>query len=1401
MAQNYKIPPKFDDKVTYETWRNEIKMWTLVTDLDPKKQALAVALSLTGRTRETALELKAEDLNNEDGMDILLNALDVVYKKDIIDSAYEAYTNFESFKKIDTMIMSDYINEFEHRYTRTKKHDMSLPDAVLAFKLLDNSNLNTKERQLALTACPDIKYDTMRSALKRIFSEDHSCTAVNSNTPFKIKQEPVETIFATERSTTEFRPRNMTYRNNNNTNLKGTNPLNKFGRRTRCAICESVFHWAKDCYLNERNKTEKSESVNITLFTNEKHKDEIFMMEAYGTAVIDTACTRTVCGKKWLDEYRYSLRESSDSMFTRTESNQQFKFGDGVEVKSIENIMIPALIGNTSCNISTEVVNCDIPLLLSKDSLKKANTVLNLSNDSATMFGEPVRLNFTSSGHYCVNLKGDNSSVEANQIEEVLTTVNTKKYDKCELVKLHKQFGHATSEKLIILLKTAGVGLDIDITNMLQDIVKECETCMKFKRPLPKPAVSVPLATKFNHMVAMDLHEIQSNVWYLHIIDLFTRYSAAVVIFSKRSDIIVKQFIQIWISVHGPPKFVLTDNGREFDNKEFHDMAENFNITVKTTPAYSPWSNGILERHNRTLSEILSKVKHDTTLDWQTALAWSVNAKNCLCNVHGFSAHQLVYGENPNLPSVLIDDLPALEGSSESKCVTEHLIGLHEARKAYIEVETSDRIRRALRKQTRNYDNYITGDIVYYKRDDSNEWKGPGVVIGQDGVVVFVRHGGSYIRVHKCRLTKLSCELSDLNEHMELSIDSSIDEQSANDNKNSTHEDVNIDDFDDDQTVELNEQSVTVQNSVSSNSEPDLSRICLKPKVGQYLNFTEENGNSCVVKVLSRAGKATSALKDWYNIEYIQPASKEGVKISADISRLKDVQFTDLNSSESSDSCFYMVEDVCFDQAKIDELNKWIEFDVYEELPDTGQKCISTRWICTVKGTSTGDICKARLVARGFEDTDKNNVEKDSPTCAKESLRLVLAIIAQYNWKPKSMDIKTAFLQGQELSRDIYLKPPKEANVVGVVWHLKKCVYGLSDASLCWYNKVKEVMLDSGSQVSTVDPAVFYWVDKDGLKGLLASHVDDFIWSGSDNFEQNFIERIRKKLNVGREEIDTFKYVGLNLTSDENKITLDQHHYIKSLEPIELTKHRAIDKESSLTVLESNAMRSKIGQIMWIASQTRPDVMFDASLLASSFNQAKVKDLVEVNKVIKKIKSENVNLKFQHLGKSDSLKLLVFSDASLGNLPDGGSQGGYLVFLVGDNGKFSLVSWQSKKVRRVVRSTLAAEALAMSEAVDEAIFLAFLYTEITLGHACPTLLPLECITDNHSLHQTVHSNNHVSEKRLRIEISGIKQLMNSKQISALKWSSSKTQIADCLTKKGSSSLVLLGLLEKGTLQL
>ena len=146
-------------------------MWQLVTDLDQKKQALAVTLCLSGRAREAALEIKAEELNTNDGMKILLTKLDSVFQKDSIDLAYVAYTLFEQCKRHESTSITDHIVEFERKYNQIKKYKMALPEPVLAFKLLDNAGLSQKERQLVLTATSTSDFSSMKSALKRILEE------------------------------------------------------------------------------------------------------------------------------------------------------------------------------------------------------------------------------------------------------------------------------------------------------------------------------------------------------------------------------------------------------------------------------------------------------------------------------------------------------------------------------------------------------------------------------------------------------------------------------------------------------------------------------------------------------------------------------------------------------------------------------------------------------------------------------------------------------------------------------------------------------------------------------------------------------------------------------------------------------------------------------------------------------------------------------------------------------------------------------------------------------------------------------------------------------------------------------------------------------------------------------
>ena len=91
-----------------------------MTELTKKKQktttpktTLAVTLSLSGQAREKVLQIPANELEQDTGMDKLIAELNSLFKKETIDLSYEAYLQFERFKKEYTMDMADFIVEFE----------------------------------------------------------------------------------------------------------------------------------------------------------------------------------------------------------------------------------------------------------------------------------------------------------------------------------------------------------------------------------------------------------------------------------------------------------------------------------------------------------------------------------------------------------------------------------------------------------------------------------------------------------------------------------------------------------------------------------------------------------------------------------------------------------------------------------------------------------------------------------------------------------------------------------------------------------------------------------------------------------------------------------------------------------------------------------------------------------------------------------------------------------------------------------------------------------------------------------------------------------------------------------------------------------------------------------------
>jgi hypothetical protein len=93
-----------------------------------------------------------------------------------------------------------------------------------------------------------------------------------------------------------------------------------------------------------------------------------------------------------------------------------------------------------------------------------------------------------------------------------------------------------------------------------------------------------------------------------------------------------------------------------------------------------------------------------------------------------------------------------------------------------------------------------------------------------------------------------------------------------------------------------------------------------------------------------------------------------------------------------------------------------------EEIPK-GAKIVGCKWVYKTKCDSNGNIerFQARLVAKGFTQRKGiDYIETFSPVSCKDSLRIIMALVAHYDLELHQMDVKTAFLN-EDLLENVYM--------------------------------------------------------------------------------------------------------------------------------------------------------------------------------------------------------------------------------------------------------------------------------------------------------------------------------------------------------------------------------------------
>ena len=128
--------------------------------------------------------------------------------------------------------------------------------------------------------------------------------------------------------------------------------------------------------------------------------------------------------------------------------------------------------------------------------------------------------------------------------------------------------------------------------------------------------------------------------------------------------------MQKWIGVLGIMGSIMTDNGDEFSSDEMRQVMSVLKVRVSTTAAESPFQIGLCERVHAITDMMLLKLEEENgRTDSQILLCLVNMTHNSLQKLNGYSSHQLVFGQNLNLPGIMTDRLPALEELLTVKCL------------------------------------------------------------------------------------------------------------------------------------------------------------------------------------------------------------------------------------------------------------------------------------------------------------------------------------------------------------------------------------------------------------------------------------------------------------------------------------------------------------------------------------------------------------------------------------------------------------------------------------------------------------------------------------------------------------------------------------------------------------
>ena len=272
---------------------------------------------------------------------------------------------------------------------------------------------------------------------------------------------------------------------------------------------------------------------------------------------------------------------------------------------------------------------------------------------------------------------------------------------------------------------------------------------------------------------------------------------------------------------------------------------------------------------------------------------------------------------------------------------------------------------------------------------------------------------------------------------------------------------------------------------------------------------------------------------------------------------------------------------------------------------------------------------------------------------------------------------------------------------------LKKYLYGLPQASKHFDEHLSSRLISMGFTRCVSDAEVFI-LSKGDEKVILSKHIDDCLLAGTRGTPLlAYVSAELSKSYSLTTTIEPTNFVGLAITRDRTNrsLTISQPHFTSKL--IDLysvtpTTARYPMSEDYLTSMRSSLaadpptilpldlqtlFQEKVGNILYLASQSRPDLLYSTTQLSRRSNKATLRDMAAADRLLRFIAStESLGLTFCTHGGSANLHAYV--DASYDSYTDSKSHTGVSLHLGRSSGSFLTLSFLSKPLPRILLQSL-----------------------------------------------------------------------------------------------------------------